>query len=159
LLFKNWPTDWHTTYEAHFDRKFASGTEIVDDEESEPQPEPVMYIYQSKENYTSFLKKCMKHCIGTKSYHRFSHGKEQLNDFFTIDDEALCILIIMNSYRKWKDEAEWRRNNVGCEVVPKDVSKTFKRTLYTETQGKLIFTSLNIVKNIVIILNIVHTLT
>jgi len=141
LLFKHWPNDWHTTYEAHFDSKYStSGNETISQEESEPQPEPVTYVYESKEMYASFLNRCMKPCIGTKAYHRFSHGKESLDSFFTVDDEALCILIIMNSYSKWKDEAEWRKNNVlGAESVPKEVSKTFNRTIYTECQSKYYF--------------------
>lgn len=142
LLFKNWPNDWHTTYEAYFDRKYTSGNEnIYQEEEKEPQPDPVTFVYESKEMYATFLKRCMKPCIGTKGYHKFSHGKEHLDDFFTIDDEALCILIIMNSYSKWKDEAEWRKNNVGSESVPKEDSKAFSRTLYTEFQSEFYFYS------------------
>lgn len=141
LLFKNWPNDWHTTYETYFDRKYTSGNENIYQEEIEPQPDPVTYVYESKEIYATFLKRCMKPCIGTKKYHRFSHGKEPLDDYFTVDDEALCILIIMNSYSKWKDEAEWRKNNGGSESVSKEDSKAFSRTLYTEFQSELYFYS------------------
>jgi len=135
IFFQRWPIDWHTDYEAHFDALHASQNDNTADEVS-LDPEPIRYIYDSKEMYTTFLKKCMKHCIGIKSYNRFCSTTESLNDYFSIDDEALCVLIIMNSYDKWKDECEWKKDNMTLSSAPSDVSKTFRKTIYTEVQCK-----------------------
>ena len=78
----------------------------------------------------------MKPCIGMKLFNRFCSNTESLNDHFSIDDEALCVLVIMNSYDKWKDEVEWKKDNWTLVNVPTDVSKNFRKTLYTESQCK-----------------------
>ena len=124
-------------YEAHYEALLEPGMdEHVEEADNSLEPEPIKYIYESKERYGIFLKKCMKPCIGVKSFNRFCSNTESLNDHFTIDDEALCVLVIMNSYDKWKDEVEWRKDNRTSANVPTEVSKGFRKTLYTESQCK-----------------------
>lgn len=136
-LFDRWPIDWHTAYEAHYEALLAPGMdEHFTEPENSLEPEPIKYIYESKERYGIFLKRCMKPCIGMKSFNRFCSNTESLNDHFSIDDEALCVLVIMNSYDKWKDEVEWKKDNRTLVNVPIEASKNFRKTLYTDSQCK-----------------------
>jgi hypothetical protein len=97
----------------------------------------VAHIYKTQETYASFVCKCMKPCVGKDIYRSFENGAKTLEECFTVEDEALCLLVLVNSIRKWQDEAKWRSENAGYQTsskVPEDIKKTFSKSLYTELQ-------------------------
>jgi hypothetical protein len=62
-------------------------------------------------------------------------GARKFEECFTVEDEALCLLVLVNSFNKWKDEAEWRlqsHENKISSKVPENIMRSFSRTLYTE---------------------------
>lgn len=101
----------------------------------EVQPH-VAHIYRSKETYASFISKCMLPCVGRKTYRSFETGAKSLEESFTVEDEALCLLVLVNSISKWQDEARWRTDNPEFHTISKKVpdctQKTFSKSLYTE---------------------------
>ena len=101
----------------------------------EDQPH-VAHIYKSKDTYASFVSTCMMPCVGKDVHRSYVTGAKTLEECFTVEDEAMCLLVLVNSYRKWQDEAKWRLESNGDKrvtKVPEDIMRIFSKTLYTET--------------------------
>ena len=96
----------------------------------------VAHIYKTQEIYASFVSKCMSPCIGLAAYRSYVTGAKSLEECFTVEDEAMCLLVLVNSYRKWKDEARWRLQSYTNRVaskVPEEIMRSFSKSLYTES--------------------------
>jgi hypothetical protein len=70
-------------------------------------------------------------------YRSFETGAKCIEECFTIEDEALCLLVLVNSVKKWQDEAKWRTHNPEFHTTLKKIpdcriQKTFNASLYTE---------------------------
>jgi hypothetical protein len=102
----------------------------------EEQPH-VAHVYRTKETYASFISICMLPCVGKNTYRSFETGSKNFEESFTIEDEALCFLVLANSINKWQDEAVWRNDNSEYHNTSKKIQssilKTFSKSLYTET--------------------------
>jgi len=98
----------------------------------------VAHIYKTQETYASFVSKCMLPVVGQAAHRSYVTGAKSLEECFTIEDEALCLLVLVNSYRKWKDEASWRLQSYANRVaskVPEESMRTFSKSLYTESNS------------------------
>jgi hypothetical protein len=131
-FMKNWPVDDKPDV-SFLMQQGASRDDVKKFLDGQPH---VSHIYKTKENYASFVSKCMLPCVGQAKHRAFITGAKSLEDSFTVEDEALCILVLVNSYRKWKDEARWRLEsleNRNATKLPEEVMKTLSKALYTES--------------------------
>ena len=93
-------------------------------------------LITDKEIYSSFLMMCGPCIMPQKTYvYMSSLSESSVDNWFTVDDEALCVVLLENSLTKWNEEFDHRLGlNIGDDKDRFSVKLDLKSVKFSPTK-------------------------